>query len=310
MSKRLRSSPASQPLLMSKRVRAPAPELQCIFPMPAWLIEAGGKGRVAFMTYGRYQPAHIGHRIVFDKLVRFSREDKHQHDPMATWADEAGRPASNVFVFASPTVNKRAVPASDLLSPVKSRVQAASNPLHPNQKVALLEKQTAGFQNPAINIINMAAPEHEVNSRRDMSAAVKLLLSCYESVKVMVGSDRMKSFGWLTVDGRVELISAGQRDPDAVGPASVSSTMVRNMALAGKDLTPYLTSDLVTAADVSDMGERLREAYLPRGGARTRRARKRRTRRTQHRRKATRRRRTIASKKTNARFSHKRSDGY
>ena len=275
MSKRTSTQANLSSNAVFKTPRTLAEEMRCIFPIPQWLVEASGKGRVAFMTYGRYQPAHIGHKAVFDKLVAMAVSDKEVSGNMQTsWADASGKPASNVFVFASPTVNKSPSTVEDLFNPkTKARTQASSNPLHPNQKVALLEKQTAIYHDPKINVINMALSQHEVNNRRDMSAAVKLLLSCYDDVKVLVGSDRMQDFSWLARNPRVELISAGQRDPDAEGVMGMSSTKVRQAAVSGSlglvhQSIGYGAVDQDTTRDVINS---LRSAYSVQGGRRNRR---------------------------------------
>ena len=278
MSKRTSTQAYLSPNVAFKVPRTPPEEMRCIFPVPQWLIGAGGKGRVAFMTYGRYQPAHIGHKAVFDKLVTMAARDKEvSGSGNMPWVDAAGRPASNVFVFASPTVNKGPSTAEDLFNPkTKARSKASSNPLHPSQKVMLLEKQTAIYQSPKINVINMALSQHEVSNRRDMSAAVKLLLSCYDDVKVLVGSDRMQDFSWLALNPRVKLISAGQRDPDAEGVMGMSSTKVRQAAVSGhrnlvRQSIGYGEVDDDTAREIVHS---LRSAYSVQGGRRTRRGRR------------------------------------
>lgn len=262
--------------------RGLAEEMRCIFPVPEWLVGANGKGRVAFMTYGRYQPAHIGHRAVFDQLVAMAAQDKTMSgQEMSPWTDSHGAPASNVFVFASPTVNKGASTTQDLFAPkTKARTRASSNPLRPEEKVMLLEKQTAVYRNPEINVINMALPQHVVGDRRDVSTAVKLLLSCYDDVNVLVGSDRIPDFSWLTLDPHVKL-SAIERDPDAEGVAGMSSTKVRKAAVHGhRDLVHRsIGYGEVDDATTDSIIKSLKSAYSVKGGRRRTTRRRRRKRR-------------------------------
>ena len=222
----------------SKRVKESAAEkLRCIFPVPKWLIENDGMGRVAFMTYGRYQPAHIGHKSVFDKLVEMSRVDKTESGfENASWESSGGEVASNVFVFASPTVDKARPPVSTTRKRVTA-VKPGRYPLSPDLKTQLMEEQTALYENPRINIINMASPKNQADGRRDPWAAVRLLLACYNHVFMLVGSDRVKDFAWIAQDPRVTVMSAGERDEKALGAMGMSGTKLREAVQRGDDET-------------------------------------------------------------------------
>ena len=246
-----------------------AEKLQCIFPIPLWLKNQEGMGRVAFMTYGRYQPAHTGHKAVFDKLVMMAREDKIEsgHENSG-WEGVDGKPASNVFVFASPTVDK---PRSTTKS-VRSSVKPGRYPLHPDLKTRIMEEQTALYEKPAVNIINMASPKNQAYGRRDPAAAIKLLLACYESVVMLVGSDRVKDFAWLGANPRVTILSAGERKENDDGVMGMSGTKLRNAVMKGdfESAKRGMAYGAVTDNTLDTVIESLHSAMTARGGRRTR----------------------------------------
>jgi hypothetical protein len=241
-----------------------ADKLQCIFPVPQWLKENDDMGRIAFMTYGRYQPAHTGHKAVFDKLVNMSREDKIKSgNENSNWESSDGRIASNVFVFASPTVDK---PKS--IRKNSSSVKPGRYPLHPNLKTRLMEEQTSLYEKPSINVINMAATKHNVNGRRDPAAALKLLLACYNNVVMLVGSDRVKDFAWLGTNPRVTILSAGERDEKDDGIMGMSGTKLRNAVMRGdyEAAKRGMSYGAVTDNTLDTVIESLRSAMAGRGG--------------------------------------------
>ena len=94
------------------------------------------KTDTAFFTYGRFQPGHIGHKIMIEQLLKLAL----QHN--ATTGTEITPEKTNVYVFVSPSGG-----------PKEKKPQ--KNPLSPNQKVDLLQKQYAGYP---IHFINMEAP--------------------------------------------------------------------------------------------------------------------------------------------------------
>ena len=206
------------------------------FPIPEWLVQSEtGKGEVAFMTLGRYQPSHIGHKVVFDGLVHMAEDYKTRNaGGNARWVSASGAPASNVFVFVTATTNKpqSKCTAADVDTNVKRRKSICGNPLPSHMKAQLLAEQTSMYHDPGVNVVDMGMPRNQIN---DMGSAVHTLLACYENVKVVVGEDRMAAFGWVVniSKGRVELINAGHRDPLAQGVEGMSATAVRKMVMAG-----------------------------------------------------------------------------
>ena len=266
MSKRPLDSMMPEP--SKKQKESIASKLECIFPIPEWLKGQDGRGRTAFMTYGRYQPAHLGHKSVFDKLVMLAREDKNNSGHSESdWLASNDLPASNVFVFASPTVDKPRV-TSNITRKRATSVKPSRYPLPPDLKVRLMEEQTALYQNPAINIINMATPKNQVDGRRDPAAAIKLLLVCYDHVVMLVGSDRVNDFAWLGMDPRVTIMSAGQRDDTADGVMGMSGTKVRNAVMRGdiEAAKKGMTYGAVTDNTLDTVIETLQNAMTNRGG--------------------------------------------
>ena len=86
------------------------------------------------------------------------------------------------------------------------------------------------------------------NSRTVFDVVVDLYDRGYRSIKMVAGSDRIKEFeGLLTkyngVKGRhgfynfknIEVVSAGERDPDAEGVAGMSASKMRAMAFDGDE---------------------------------------------------------------------------
>jgi len=206
------------------------------FPIPEWLVQSEtGKGAVAFMTLGRYQPSHIGHKVVFDGLVNMAEDYKTRNaNPDAQWVSASGAPASNVFVFVTATTNapQSRCTAADIDTEIKRRKSICGNPLSSHMKARLLAEQTSMYQNPGINVVDMGVPRNQIN---DMGSVVRTLLACYEKVKVVVGEDRVAAFDWVAnkSKGQVELVNAGHRDPLAQGVEGMSATAVRKMVMAG-----------------------------------------------------------------------------
>lgn len=191
----------------------------CNFPVPYWLLGENGKGSVAYFVYGRFQPGHKGHQVVFKRLVD---EAKKGNPSELRWVDKDGKPASNVFVFVSQKQNnKRKKPCSKL---EVTGVPACENPLDPDTKVNLLETQNPTSE-PHIHFMKLG----------NILAGIPMLLDCYEKVVMFVGEDRVgpDGFGKLKkyYPGRLEVESAGERDPDSGDIDGMSSSKIRRHAV-------------------------------------------------------------------------------
>ena len=233
--------------------------------------EGMGKGEVAFFVYGRYQPGHKGHQVVFNKLIEEAKAwKKNEGAEKEPWKDQAGNPASNIFVFTSPKQNP---PRISLMTSAARRKKcgkgdtkkaSCENPLAPDPKVELLKQQNPPTgpdgSEAFINFINMdknfisrkkinealsdleSTPKKKVFEYRQIRtpvAAVALLFRCYKSVKMYVGSDRVdamrsflqKTFADKTLGGRLSIESAGERDPESEDVAGMSSSKIRQAAV-------------------------------------------------------------------------------
>jgi len=147
----------------------------------------------AAFVFGRFNPPTIGHKKLFDKLKTVS---------------------DVYFVFVSPTQDPK------------------KNPLNRDQKIALIDRQ---FPEAGDHIINDP-------SIRTIIDVMKFLETAgHKRVAMVVGSDRTKQFNDLLAkyNGKeysfdsIDVISAGDRDPDSEGVAGVSASKAREAAQAG-----------------------------------------------------------------------------
>ena len=147
----------------------------------------------AAFVFGRFNPPTIGHKKLFDKLKTVS---------------------DVYFVFVSPTQDHK------------------KNPLNRDQKIALIDRQ---FPEAGDHIINDP-------SIRTIIDVMKFLETAgHKRVAMVVGSDRTKQFNDLLAkyNGKeysfdsIDVISAGDRDPDSEGVAGVSASKAREAAQAG-----------------------------------------------------------------------------
>lgn len=96
----------------------------------------------AFFTYGRFQPGHIGHKIMIDKLLEIASVHN------ATTETQITPENTNVYVFVSPSGGP-------------NEKKSQKNPLTPDEKVHLLQQQYAGYP---IHFVNMGQPGLENRS--------------------------------------------------------------------------------------------------------------------------------------------------
>ena len=147
----------------------------------------------AAFVFGRFNPPTIGHKKLFDKVKTVS---------------------DVYFVFVSPTQDPK------------------KNPLNRDQKIALIDRQ---FPEAGDHIITDP-------SIRTIIDVMKFLETAgHKRVAMVVGSDRTKAFNDLLAkyNGQeysfdsIDVISAGDRDPDSEGVAGVSASKAREAAAAG-----------------------------------------------------------------------------
>jgi len=155
-------------------------------------------------TFGRYNPPTIGHEILFNKLKAVAR-------------------AGNYRVYASQSED------------------AKKNPLPYKDKIKFLRKM---FPKHARNVIL----DSKVKNVFDV--LVNLYDEGFKRVTMVVGSDRVKEFDILVnkyngVKGRhgfyklsLNVVSAGERDPDSDGADGMSASKMR-MAAQQNDLKSF-----------------------------------------------------------------------
>jgi hypothetical protein len=266
VARKTRKAKADPPRTQSVKSVVPALQTEveprpCELAIPHWLVQENGKGSVAYFVFGRFQPGHVGHKVVFEGLKAAAREGNTSGLP---WLDRNGKPASNVFVFVSRTQNKRSCTRQEV-----TKVKACENPLGASTKVELLKHQNpepSDRSEPAIHFIDMGNP----------NAAIKMLLDCYNEVVMYVGSDRVAAFQWLkkTYPGKVEIRSAGEeRDDTSKSVAGMSSSKIRRAVVDLKRLDSS-DSDYVLVKEnlgvgtnmTDDVIDKIKRAYSKAGG--------------------------------------------
>lgn len=159
-----------------------------------FLVEAKDKGAV--FTFGRFNPPTTGHAKLVDKLKKESRGD-------------------DVLLFTSHSNDKQ------------------KNPLNHRDKIKYLR-----------NFFGKIVAD--VNARTVFEIATELHKKKYTRIKMVVGSDRVKEFDTLLnkyngVKARhgfykfdeINIVSAGERDPDADDVSGMSASKLRGFAEKG-----------------------------------------------------------------------------
>jgi shikimate kinase len=151
-------------------------------------------------TFGRFNPPTVGHGKLLDKVASLSTGNDYK-------------------VFAS-----------------KSN-DAKKNPLEYSEKIKIMRKM---FPKHGRNIVND-------KSASILHAASSLYSQGYTKAKLVVGSDRIKEMssllnkyngvkskhGFYDFEGGIEVVSAGDRDPDADDVSGMSASKMRAAAVSG-----------------------------------------------------------------------------
>lgn len=167
--------------------------------MKKFLDIAEARGDTAVFTFGRFNPPTIGHQKLLDKVASVAKSN----------------PGAPYYIFASHSEN----PKKDPLPYVK--------------KVAYMKKM---FSKHSRNITT-------TRDRTVFDLAVTLHNKGHKAIVMVVGSDRVTEFDTLLnkyngVEGRhgyygfdnIEVVSAGERDPDAEGVSGMSASKMRASA--------------------------------------------------------------------------------
>ncbi len=144
------------------------------------------------MAFGRFQPPTTGHGLLVKKVVDTATKENADH-----------------VIFASKTTDKK------------------QNPLPVDRKVHYLEMMFPG--------VNFAAATQDI---RTFIEAAKVLNTRYSNLIMVAGSDRVSAFSALLnqYNGKdfnfdsINVISAGERDPDSDSDSGMSGTKMRKAA--------------------------------------------------------------------------------
>jgi len=157
-------------------------------------------------VFGRFNPPTIGHEKLFDALKKQSRGGSYR-------------------IYASKSVD------------------AKKNPLQSKDKIKFLRKM---FPKHARNIMA------DSDVRTVLDIAVKLYDQGFTKVSMVAGSDRVREFdillnkyngqkakhGFYNFEGAINVVSAGDRDPDAEGATGMSASKMR-MSAQQNDLAGF-----------------------------------------------------------------------
>ena len=155
--------------------------------------EGGGE---IVITFGRFNPPHVGHEKLINRV-----------------ADEAHSTGADYMIYPSHSNDPK------------------KNPLDFGTKLNAMQHM---FPSHASNIAN--DPQ---NGRNIFDVLKNLHTQGYDSVKVVVGDDRVKEFTNMTSKyngktynfGKLDVVSAGERDPDSDDVEGMSASKMRKAAM-------------------------------------------------------------------------------
>ena len=178
----------------------PAPEQQAAAqeqPPAQYLPVPKTKGTLT-IAFGRFNPPTIGHQQLMDVAAQAASQDKD----------------GQYLIFPSRSQDKK------------------KNPLDPDTKIAYMQKF---YPNHAGNIVN------DANTKTIFDVLKMAHNNGYAGVRIIGGADRVKEFeklssqynGQLYNFDNIEVVSAGDRDPDAQGVEGMSASRMRLAAAEG-----------------------------------------------------------------------------
>jgi hypothetical protein len=180
--------------------QAPAPEQQAAAqeqPPAQYLPVPKTKGTLT-VAFGRFNPPTIGHQQLMDVAAQAASQDKD----------------GQYLIFPSRSQDKK------------------KNPLDPDTKIAYMQKF---YPNHAGNIVN------DANTKTIFDVLKMAHNNGYAGVRIIGGADRVKEFEKLSTQyngqlynfDNIEVVSAGDRDPDAKGVEGMSASRMRLAAAEG-----------------------------------------------------------------------------
>lgn len=178
----------------------PAPEQQMAAqeaPPAQYLPVPKTKGTLT-VAFGRFNPPTIGHQQLMDVAAQAASQDQD----------------GQYLIFPSRSQDKK------------------KNPLDPDTKIAYMQKF---YPNHAGNIVN------DANTKTIFDVLKMAHNNGYAGVRIIGGGDRVKEFeklsnqynGQLYNFDNIEVVSAGDRDPDAQGVEGMSASRMRLAAAEG-----------------------------------------------------------------------------
>jgi len=183
------------PALQQQQAPAPQPVAQEAPPVNFLPVEKT-KGTLT-IAFGRFNPPHLGHLQLMD-----------------TAAASAEQEGSDYMIIPSRTQDKK------------------KNPLDADTKVALMRSM---FPQHSERIVN------DANTRTIFDVLKKAHNDGYTNVRIVGGADRVNEFnklannynGNLYAFDNIEVVSAGDRDPDSEGVEGLSASRMRLAAAEG-----------------------------------------------------------------------------
>ena len=160
------------------------------------LVPRNEGGPEIVITFGRFNPPHVGHEKLINRV-----------------ADEAHSSGADYMIYPSHSNDPK------------------KNPLDFGTKLNVMQHM---FPSHASNIAN--DPQ---NGRNIFDVLKSLHAQGYDSVKVVVGDDRVKEFTNMTSKyngktynfGKLDIVSAGERDPDSEDVEGMSASKMRKAAI-------------------------------------------------------------------------------
>lgn len=180
--------------------QAPAPEQQAAQQPPTQQVGPPPvpktKGTLT-IAFGRFNPPTIGHQQLMDVAAQSAAADK-----------------GDYLIYPSRSQDKK------------------KNPLDPDTKVSYMRRM---FPSHSERIVN------DSNTRTIFDVLKKAHNDGYTNVRIVGGADRVKEFeklsnnynGQLYQFDNIEVVSAGERDPDAKGVEGMSASRMRLAAAEG-----------------------------------------------------------------------------
>lgn len=204
--KKIASPGYNDPALQQQAAQqqAPAPEQQAAEEQPPaqYLPVPKTKGTLT-VAFGRFNPPTIGHQQLMDVAAQAASQDKD----------------GEYLIFPSRSQDKK------------------KNPLDPDTKIAYMQKF---YPSHAGNIVN------DANTKTIFDVLKMAHNNGYSGVRIVGGADRVKEFEKLSNQynnqlyqfDNIEVLSAGDRDPDAKGVEGMSASRMR-LAAAENDFKTF-----------------------------------------------------------------------